>query len=350
VRLPGFWLSAAALFLMSLTGCQAQPVLPTATALPTSALSAAPSAVQEYPVQLIPLAAPLDQPQVEISGMAWLDDKLVLLPQYPQRYQNQLFALPKNALEAFLDGEQTEPLIPQSIPFDSAGLESSIPGFEGFEALAFSDDQVFMTIEARQGGMRGYLAVGTVAPVQDKIILDGRILELASQTGLENYSDEAIVIYAGQVLTIHEANGAAVNPSPAVYCFDLTGSLLDPLPFPNIEYRITDAAPPDSHGLFWAINYLFPPDAAKLKPAPDHLAETFGEGPTHQQFETVERLLALQITTQGITLADLPPVQLQLLGDDSSRNWEALAYLDGRGFLLATDKFPQTLLGFVAWP
>lgn len=350
MRLPGHLLSAAALVLMSLAGCRAQPVSPTATALPASALTAAPPAALEYPVQIIPLAAPLDQPQAEISGMAWLGDRLVLLPQYPQRYQNQLFCLPKTDLEAYLDGEQTEPLLPQPIPFDSAGLEAKIPGFEGFEALAFPENRVFMTIEARQGGMRGYLAAGAAAPYQDKITLDGRLLELASQSGLENYSDEAIVIFEGQVLTIHEANGAAVNPSPLAYRFDLAGSPLDPLPFPTIEYRITDAAPANSDGLFWTINYLFPPDSAKLQPVPDSLSETFGEGPTHQQFETVERLLALQITPQGITLADLPPIQLQLLGDDSSRNWEALAYLEGRGFLLATDKFPQTLLGFVAWP
>jgi len=35
-----------------------------------------------------------------------------------------------------------------------------------------------------------------------------------------------------------------------------------------------------------------------------------------------------------------------LPGNDA-RNWEGIVRLDNRGFLLATDKFPTTILGFV---
>ena len=45
-------------------------------------------------------------------------------------------------------------------------------------------------------------------------------------------------------------------------------------------------------------------------------------------------------------LTDTPPILLRL---DASvgRNWEGIARLGDRGFLIATDKFPETLLGFV---
>jgi hypothetical protein len=45
-----------------------------------------------------------------------------------------------------------------------------------------------------------------------------------------------------------------------------------------------------------------------------------------------------------------PPLQLQLLGDIAPRNWEGLVRLEQRGFLLVTDKYPMTFLGFVPLP
>ena len=48
----------------------------------------------------------------------------------------------------------------------------------------------------------------------------------------------------------------------------------------------------------------------------------------------------------GVQLTDTPPIQLQLLSDDL-RNWEGIVRLDNLGFLLVTDKFPRTMLGFV---
>jgi hypothetical protein len=41
------------------------------------------------------------------------------------------------------------------------------------------------------------------------------------------------------------------------------------------------------------------------------------------------------------------PVYLQLQDDGESRNWEAIALLNDDYAILATDKFPATLIGFV---
>ncbi len=97
------------------------------------------------------------------------------------------------------------------------------------------------------------------------------------------------------------------------------------------------------------INYFFPGDT-KLKPAEDFFSQTYGEGYTHNQNVTVERLIALQFTEDGIVPVETPPIQLELLPDDEARNWEGLVTLDDLGFLLVTDKFPETLFGFVAFP
>jgi hypothetical protein len=174
------------------------------------------------------------------------------------------------------------------------------------------------------------------------------LVENPPQVQIENFTDESLLVYKDTLFTFFESYGAAFNPAPSAHCFrlDLQPCATATLPFPAIEYRITDATPPDEQGRFWAINYFFTGDT-KIQPAADPLAEQYGEGPTHALYATVERLVEFQIGASGITLAAAPPIQLQLIDDDHARNWEAIARLDSLGFLLATDKFPATILAFV---
>lgn len=302
-------------------------------------------------MQPIPLAGPLAAANAEISGLAWYGDMLILLPQFPGRFDDQLFALPKADIMAFLDGLQDGPLMPQPIPLAAPGL-AQLAGYEGLEAIAFRGDQVFVTIETSNGSpMMGYLATGSSMPDLSQIELDmTNLAEIAPPAPLANYSDETLLVKDDAVLTIYEANGNHINPGPAAHQFSLELEPLGLLPFPAIEYRVTDATEVDENGRFWVINYLFPGDIGKLNPAPDSIAERYGRGPTHATSETVERLVELQINSDGMTLADTPPIQLELLADGEARNWEGIARLDERGFLLATDKFPETILAFVALP
>ena len=90
-----------------------------------------------------------------------------------------------------------------------------------------------------------------------------------------------------------------------------------------------------------------------MQPGADVLAAQYGEGITHSRNAAVERLVELAITADGITLTDRPPLQLQLLGDLSPRNWEGLVRFqidEFDGFLLVTDRFPTTILAFAALP
>ena len=176
------------------------------------------------------------------------------------------------------------------------------------------------------------------------------MLEIEPQANLSNTSDESVMVFGQRIVTLYEANGANVNPNPVAHMFNLDMQLVGSLSMPTIEYRITDATQPDQNGLFWAINYFFPGDREKLKPAEDRLVTQYGQGETHAKSQAVERLVAFQFTEDGIVLAPLAPIQLQLLPDDEARNWEGIARLDDRGFLLVTDKFPETILAFVANP
>ena len=331
----------------------------TPTTEPAPAASATTtSAVAEIAVREVPLTGPLAQPRAEVSGMAWYGDHLILLPQYPdfaiKEGDGAVFALPKADLLAFLDGTREGPLEPVPIVFVAPDLASQIDGFEGYEAIAFLGDQAFLTIEAKTAdGMRGYLVSGRMAPDLSSLILNPATrTEIVSQPEVGNKSEEALLVAGDRLVTIYEVNGAAINPSPVAHLFDMQLAPAGTIPFPHVEYRITDATAVDGEGRFWAINYFFPGDT-ELLPAGDPLAERYGQGPSHAQSETVERLVEFQFSHSGIVLADRPPIQLELLDTilgGLGRNWEGLVRLDDLGFLVATDLFPETILAFVPAP
>lgn len=324
---------------------------------------ATPAGSQETPTLLQPpaeaqvtplvLDASMAKQSMEYSGLAWFQDWLVLMPQYPEKNliqgQASLFAIPKQSITDALNHPSGEALPWQAIAFEDDGLSESIRGFEGFESIAFNGDEVFMTIESRSGSpMMGYLVRGTVSGAIEQITLDAdTLVPLDPQTSFSNASDEAITLFNGMVYTFFEDNGFEQNPQPVAHQF----SIEDPLqaatiPFPNINYRITDATSADSEGYFWVMNYFYPGDT-HLQASSDALAEAYGQGSTHQDSDVVERIIKLQIGNAAIRLVDEPPVQLQLLPENEARNWEGLVVLDDLGFLVVTDSFPESILAFV---
>lgn len=307
--------------------------------------------IAESPVYGIPLIGPAAEGQAEISGMAWCGSNLILLPQYPHKYgedgTGSLFSIRGSSLEDYLSGEVQEGIEPDLVEFHSGGIEKSIDGFEGFEAIVFEEDQFFVTIEARdEGKMAGYLYSGTVEGDCSRLILDEESIQsLNPQADISNLSHETLLIYHHNLYTIYEANGKNVNPDPVVHVFDLSLESRSEIGMPNIEYRVTDATEPNAAGEFWAINYFFPGDSSDLKPALDQLALDYGVGASHRDAEPVERLVKFVILDDGIALVDRTPIYLTL-GQEDSRNWEGLVQF-GKGFLLVTDKFPTTILAYV---
>lgn len=306
--------------------------------------------VIEHPVTEIPLTKPLSKKSAEVSSLAWYGDYLILMPQYPDFFvesgDGAVFALHKNEIAAFLSGESTEKLDPIQVPFSAPGIDDLIKGFEGFEAIAFSGDDVFLAIESEnKSGMLGYLVKGRIEPDLSMLRVDtSTLVAIEAQAKVNNISDESLLIAGDTVVTIFEANGASITPSPMVHRFGVDLSRQSMIPFPNIEYRITDVTEPDTDNRFWAINYFFPGDE-KLRAEVDPIADRFGKGETHLLTDGVERLVEFQYAESGITLTGTPPLQLYLPSDDR-RNWEGIVQF-GEGFLLATDKHPDTVLAYV---
>lgn len=339
--------------ILFVSGCQRiSPVNPpmSATVLETMLPSAVDKIPMEAKVTRIHLSEPLDEPKAELSGLTWAGDWLILLPQYPDRFENQIYRLNHQIiLDAVADPSMV--LAPDPVIFNSDGLENKVAGFEGFEAITTNGTDAFLTIETHSAGSKGYLVKGIWEADYSQLTLDATSLTLIpTQMNISNSSYESVLVFGARIFTIYEANGANINAHPRAEMFDQALNSASSLSFPNIEYRITDVTQPDENGEFWAINYFYPGDLSKLNPADDVLAQTYGKGMTHANSPVVERLVAFQFSEDGIVFADKAPIQLQLLPDDVARNWEGLARLDQIGFLLSTDKFPETWLAFVAYP
>ncbi len=299
----------------------------------------------------IPLAGPVASRQAELSGLAWYGDTLIILPQFPDFNTDEgagfIYALSKAEVTSFLNGQINQPLEPRQIPFVAPGLSESIVGFEGYEAIAFLGDVVYVTIESRAaGGMLGYLAKGAITPDLSALNLDtSAIVAVAPQADIKNMSEESLFVADQVVGTIYELNGRGVNAAPVVHLFDLDLTPIGSASFPNVEFRITDASELDQDGRFWAINYFFPGTGEIIETTEPRESETSGDR-TQLPWEGMGRLVEFQYAPSGITLTGTAPIQLESLLSDI-HNWEGLARLDDRGFLLISDEFPDSVLGFV---
>jgi len=310
-------------------------------------LAVLPLISEEQPVTTLAISGPLAARSSEVSGLDWYGDWLILLPQYPERLGGNVFALRKEDILAVVRGQTSEPLVPQPISFKDSQLGERIEGYEGYEAIAFQDNQVFLTIEAEtDSSARGYVVRGRIDPDLSELTVDpDKLAASPAQSQSPNKADEALLLAEDKVISIYEVSGAQVNPMPQMHAFDFELTPLPSVSFPTIEYRITDATQLDEQNRFWAINYFYEGDR-DLLPIRDPLTIRHGRGPTHRQHKTVERLVEFSYAENRISFTNSAPIQLELAS--AGRNWEGLVRLDDEGFLLVTDKFPETILGFVA--
>ena len=303
------------------------------------------STYKEADVQIIPLLGIINDRDQEISGMDWYKNNLILLPENLNGY---LFSIPKTELHLRISSIDTTPIKPERIPFKTPNYKESLPGFDSFEAIAFRGDEVYVSIEIRYpDSMATLMARGHVNPLTREVVLpEQNLVQFKVPKFIDNMSYESLIIDGTNIFAFFESNGKNLLDSAYALSYSLKSKLIKKSRMPFIEYRITDVTK-IYNNRFWAINYFFPRDSAILKPFNDPLAQKYGEGETHIRSDRVERLIEFEISKGEINLTDQAPIQLVLEGEKTSRKWEAISKYDNEGFLLATDKYPTTMLVFV---
>jgi len=263
---------------------------------------------------------------------------------------SSLFKIPKNDITDRINRlNQPSNLSAERIEFDEQGIPAILPGFQGYESIVFIRNRVYLTIEINQNGsMQAFLVEGSVSDNIKRIVLDKSSLRLLPMPlQIRNFAYESM-IYTGDKLLIHyEANGSNITETPQMIEVDLENGDIRLVPFLNLEYRITDATRIDEIGYFWVINYYWPGDFSVLKPANDQLEERTDPLLRFLKDKPIERLVELRYSQDGTVLSKKAPIVTGSGSEDNSRNWEGIVRLDDRGFLLVTDKHPETILAFV---
>ena len=294
---------------------------------------------ENKPIQEIELRGIITNPKQEISGMDWYNDNLFLLPENIGGY---LFMLKKNELQKQLSLKKKS-IQPIKTIFNTPDYSKFIPGFDGFEAIAFYENNVYVTIEADQNGvMVGYIAWGSIDPNSFEItFLEKNIQKINTPIQIDNLSYESIINHKNNLLLLYEANGSNLRKDPYQLLISLNDFSSKKIKGPNIEYRITDATKVKKNK-FWAINYYWPGDKKNLKPSLDKLSKN----KKTNSDQTIERLVEFKIKRNGISLTRKKPINL-ILEEGNSRNWEAIVRFGESGFLLATDKYPRMILAYI---
>ena len=208
---------------------------------------------EEAKVQEIKLSGLITDKKQEISGMDWYQDRLFLLPENMGGF---LFSISKGEILNAIKSGKKLPITPKKTRFKTPDYSSLIKGFDGFEAIAFNGNKVYITIEAEHNGeMVSYFTWGKIDSKSLEVVINEKDLQaIKTPIQLNNISFESIIINDKDIVMIYEANGSNLRKSPTQTVFSPKSKSISQINFPNIEYRITDATRIDNDGRFWAIN------------------------------------------------------------------------------------------------
>jgi hypothetical protein len=273
----------------------------------------------------VPLDGLITDRKQEISGMTTYKDNLILLPENRNGYY---FYIPFDEIMNTL--RTGDKILPVQKTFTTRKLKERYPGLDGFEAIAFNGDNVYVMVEVRiDGKMAGLLLWGTIIPSTMEIdIPEENIMLIKPPAQIDNFSFESLTITDGQLIVIYETNGSKTIDRPFQYVVNLDDMSINKTPFPHIDFRLTDATSVIDNR-FWMINYYWTGDKETLG-VPNDVG--------------IERLVEFKLGYNGIERSSSEYITLDNL--DDPHNWEGLVRF-GRGFLICTDKWPRMVLGYI---
>jgi len=295
---------------------------------------------QAQKVLHIDLGEKLSSKELQISGLDWHGDDLILLPQFPEDFGGNAFSIPKADIIRYVNGD-TSPLNISEISFIENGIREKITNPE-YEAIAFTGDTAYLLTE-KERPMESYIVRAKLDSKNVLNIEPDKAKKIPIPFDTFEMGCESIVLIDDTIHVFYEANGSNINSSPQVFRFDLDLNPLQSLALPNIEFRITDATRVDDANSFWVINNFWQGEERKLKPAEDEFIPNI----FNKREDGIKRLLHLELKDNEIIIADTYPLMLE----SEEWNWEGLVKLDDIGFLIINDEYSpkpeKTTLGFI---
>ena len=211
------------------------------------------SAGEVMPIE-IPLQGEAADRSLEMSGLAWYGDYLILMPQYVNKKAPGFYFLSKEKINEWLDGDRSKALKPGKIDLIIPNYDNVIGGYQGFEGLCFSGNKVYLLMESKNDGvMSSYIVAGAMDFKKKRLEIEqGKIEQITPPKNINNMGYESILKHKYRLLVLFEANGININPNANAEYYTTSLKHKESVSFPNVEYRITDVTDIDGKGRFWA--------------------------------------------------------------------------------------------------
>ncbi|HAN78033.1 MAG TPA: hypothetical protein DCQ31_09805 [Bacteroidales bacterium] len=303
---------------------------------------------------LTKIEIPQEFAKKQLSGLAWYRDSLLFV--LPERLLEPggcscIFAIRKDVLTTAFSTQKISSYQKISIQV-LPNVDLSLA--QGFEALCFVNDTVFLTLE--RDDHTAFLLKGIFYASENKIqLIKSVVIEHKLNKVLRNATMEGVLFFNQKLYCFHESNGIANNNSTAnASVYNTKLEFVEYMPMDALEYRLTDVSAV-ANKKFYALNYYyFEKEFKNYRPDNDLLLNKISQNDSHFRYiennsylKKVERIVEFKITENRIVLNKEKVYYLKL--DQISRNIEGieiLTYQNKNYFIISTDAFPDDGLYF----
>ena len=106
------------------------------------------SANEVLPIEIL-LTGEASDRSLEMSGLAWYNQNLILMPQYVNESKPRFYYLKKSVINDWLKSDRKTRLNPDKIDIIMPDYFNSIKGYQGFEAICFIGNKAYLIIESK---------------------------------------------------------------------------------------------------------------------------------------------------------------------------------------------------------
>ena len=227
------------------------------------------SAVAQNSLKNIPLPIKINSVNEEYSGLAWSGDRLYLLPQYGNHKETlldgdfSLYSLRADSIARVIDGKDTA--LTQFKVLSVKNLDK-LPDsikmhYQGFEAITFHKNEVYLVIETDDKYDYCFIIKGVLDEQQSQILIDPtRTIALKRYPYIFNAGFESLTYLPDkhQLMALFEFNGMHTGGIGFLIDTDFK-SIPREIAVPYLPFRITDIQATE-RGRIYGINYYWEGD------------------------------------------------------------------------------------------
>ncbi|RZA02028.1 MAG: hypothetical protein EOP47_08470 [Sphingobacteriaceae bacterium] len=308
------------------------------------------AAFAQSKIKLIQLPLAINSINQEYSGITQYGNRVYLLPQYGNNYTTKLkgefniYSFATDSINHAIEGTDTLYHFRTLKVKNLTRLPNEIvDNYQGFEAIAIANNQVYLTIETKDTHYYCYVLKGVLDTLKNEIYIDSRnFIRLRRYPAIVNAGFESLAyLPKGKKLLAYYEFNAMPNGGIAYLIDPDFKSAPKPVKAPYLYFRMTDIAA-DNRDRIYGINYYYNGDYEdhlvngilqhpedKIETAIPELAEPLNKDPDYLKKNTYARIVSLKNykATQWEHVFSF---------DGYKNNWEGIT-LFGKGALIITD-------------